>query len=107
MLFHFQKRPRIVLNHPSPLHLGVGGVNRIAQQGKSRQIKPAGMGGGRVQQARKGAESVEVIVVVLLMRVVAAMDLPGDYQAGSRLIKVNHSQTRKGDLTRFERIKIS
>src|SRR5712692_9550345 len=39
LLFQFQKRRRIVLNHPFLLQLGVGGVNRIALPTKSNQIK--------------------------------------------------------------------
>src|SRR6266699_2328814 len=37
LLFQFQKRRRIVLNHPFLLQLVVGGVNRIALQTKSNQ----------------------------------------------------------------------
>jgi hypothetical protein len=41
------------------------------------------------------AESGEVIVVVLLMRVLVAMALPGKNQAGSRLIKVNQTKSNQ------------
>src|SRR2546427_8864275 len=40
LLFQFQKRRRIVLNHPFLLPLGVGGVNRIALPAKSNPIRP-------------------------------------------------------------------
>jgi hypothetical protein len=48
-----------------------------------------------VQEARKGVESTEAIVVVLLMRVFAAMALLGENQAESRLIKVNQTKSNQ------------
>jgi hypothetical protein len=70
-----------------------------ANQGKSSQIKAnqacGGGGWGDNGTGAKRSKNAEVIVVVLLIRVFVAMALPGENQAGSRLIKVNQTKSNQ------------